>query len=125
MNPSYSPPMMKHATPAGVLSALLICLSASLMSSPVQAQSGDVVGNVDAGRKKVSMCVGCHQIPGYKASFPSVYPVPMIVGQSAKYIESSLVAYKKGDRSHPTMRSIAGSMSAQDMADLAALYGSK
>ena len=125
MNPSYLPPMMKPATTAGALSALLIFFSATLMSSPAQAQSGEVVGNADAGRKKASMCIGCHQIPGYKASFPSVYPVPMIVGQSAKYIESSLVAYKKGDRSHPTMRSIAGSMSAQDMADLAALYGSK
>jgi cytochrome c553 len=125
MNPSYSTPMMKSATPAGVLSALLIFFSAALMSSPVQAQSGEVVGNADAGRKKASMCIGCHQIPGYKASFPSVYPVPMIVGQSSKYIESSLAAYKKGDRSHPTMRSVAGSLSAQDMADLAALYGSK
>lgn len=125
MNPSYSLPMMKSATPAVVLSALLISVSASLMSSSAQAQSGEVVGNANAGRQKASMCIGCHQIPGYKASFPSVYPVPMIVGQSGKYIESSLAAYKKGDRSHPTMRSIAGSLSPQDMADLAALYGSK
>ena len=117
--------MMKSAMPASVFSALLIAVSAAFMSTPAQAQSGDVVGNADAGRKKLSMCVGCHQIPGYKASFPSVYPVPMIVGQSGKYIESALAAYKKGDRSHPTMRSIAGSLSAQDMADLAALYGSK
>jgi len=125
MNPSYSPPMMKSATPAGVLSALLISFSAALISSPVQAQSAEVVGNADAGRKKASMCIGCHQIPGYKASFPSVYSVPLISGQSSKYIESALAAYKKGDRSHPTMRSVAGSLSAQDMADLAALYGSK
>jgi cytochrome c553 len=125
MNLSYSPPMMKSATPAGVLSALLISFSAALISSPVQAQSAEVVGNADAGRKKASMCIGCHQIPGYKASFPSVYSVPLISGQSSKYIESALAAYKKGDRSHPTMRSVAGSLSAQDMADLAALYGSK
>jgi cytochrome c553 len=51
--------------------------------------------------------------------------VPLISGQTSKYIESALAAYKKGDRSHPTMRSVAGSLSAQDMADLAALYGSK
>jgi len=125
MNPSYLPPMMKSATPAGVLSALLISFSAALMSSPVQAQSGEVVGNADAGRKKASMCIGCHQIPGYKASFPSVYSVPLISGQSSKYIETALAAYKKGDRNHPTLRSVAGSLSAQDMADLAALYGSK
>ena len=49
----------------------------------------------------------------------------MIAGQSAKYIENSLQAYKKGERSHPTMRAIAGSLSDQDMADLAAYYGTK
>ena len=125
MNLSYSLPMMKSAMSASVFPALLFCFVAALMSSPAQAQSGEVVGNADAGRKKASMCIGCHQIPGYKASFPSVYSVPLISGQSSKYIESALAAYKKGDRSHPTMRSIAGSLSAQDMADLAALYGSK
>jgi cytochrome c553 len=32
------------------------------------------------------------------------------------------VAYKKGERKHPTMRAIAASLSEQDMADLAAYY---
>ena len=100
-------------------------LSATLAVSSVHAQGAAGQGNADAGRGKASMCVGCHEIPGYKASFPSVYRVPMITGQSAKYIESSLQAYRKGDRSHPTMRAIAGSLTDQDIADLAALYGSK
>ena len=50
------------------------------------------------------MCIGCHSIPGYQASFPEVYKVPMIAGQSAKYIVAALNAYKKGERKHPTMR---------------------
>jgi cytochrome c553 len=82
-------------------------------------------GNADAGKGKTSMCIGCHEIEGYKASFPVVYSVPKIVGQSSKYIEAALQAYKKGDRSHPTMRAIAGSLSDQDIADLAAYYGTK
>jgi cytochrome c553 len=49
----------------------------------------------------------------------------MITGQSGKYIELSLQAYRKGERSHPSMRAIAGSLTDQDIADLAALYGSK
>jgi cytochrome c553 len=49
----------------------------------------------------------------------------MIKGQSAKYIESALQAYRKGDRNHPTMRGIAASLSDQDIADLAAYYGTK
>jgi cytochrome c553 len=48
----------------------------------------------------------------------------MISGQSASYIVSSLTAYQKGDRKHPTMRSIAASLTAKDMADIAAYYES-
>ena len=87
--------------------------------------AGAVEGSADSGGKKNSMCIGCHAIPGYKSSFPSVYQVPMIKGQSAKYIESALEAYRKGDRSHPTMRAIAQGLSDQDIADLAAYYGTR
>ncbi len=75
-----------------------------------------------AGESKAAMCIGCHGIPGYQASFPEIHKVPMISGQNAKYITSALAAYKKGDRKHPTMNAIAQSMSEQDMADLAAFY---
>jgi cytochrome c553 len=68
------------------------------------------------------MCIGCHGIKGYQASFPEVYRVPMISGQNAKYIASALTAYKKGERKHPTMRGIADSLSDQDIADVAAYY---
>ena len=80
--------------------------------------------NAEAGKGKVAMCQGCHSIPGYQASFPEVYKVPMIAGQNAKYIVSALTAYAKGDRKHPTMRGIAGSLSEADMADVAAYYES-
>ena len=78
--------------------------------------------NAAAGEKKAAMCIGCHGIPGYQASFPEVYKVPMIAGQNAKYIVTSLAGYKKGDRKHPTMHAIATSLSEQDMTDLAAYY---
>ncbi len=68
------------------------------------------------------MCIGCHSIPGYQASFPEIHKVPMIAGQGAKYLAASLTAYQKGDRKHPTMRGIAASLSEQDIADLAAFY---
>ena len=85
--------------------------------------AADIVANAKAA--KVEQCIGCHGIPGYKATFPEVYPVPMIGGQSAKYIENALNAYKKGERKHPSMRGIAGSMSDQDIADVAAYYSSQ
>ncbi len=86
------------------------------------AAAADVVGNPKAAENKVAMCIGCHGIPGYKATFPEVYSVPMIGGQSAKYIESALNAYKKGERNNPSMRGIAASLSDQDIADVAAYY---
>jgi cytochrome c553 len=90
--------------------------------TPFMAQAQDVKGNAAAGEKKNAMCIGCHGIKGYQASFPEVYRVPMISGQTAKYITASLNAYKKGERKHPTMRAISDSLSDQDIADLAAYY---
>ncbi|MDR6538880.1 c-type cytochrome [Variovorax soli] len=88
----------------------------------VSAQAQKVTGNAENGSKKVAMCMGCHGIIGYQATFPEVHKVPMIAGQSATYIVSALTAYKGGDRKHPTMRAIADSLSEQDIADLAAYY---
>jgi cytochrome c553 len=99
------------------LLSLLIALSASLgFLSSAQAQ------DAQEGAKKVAMCIGCHGIPGYQASFPEIHKVPMIAGQGAKYIVAALTEYKKGERRHPTMRSIAASLSDKDMADVAAFY---
>ncbi len=86
------------------------------------AAAADVVGKPEAAAGKTAMCIGCHGIPEYKTAFPEVYRVPKIGGQSAKYIESALKAYQKGERKHPSMRGIAGSLSDQDIADLAAFY---
>ena len=105
------------------MNKLLITISAlvvSCVTASVMAQ--DIKGDAKAGESKNSMCVGCHGIKGYQASFPEVYKVPMISGQSAKYIVSALNAYKKGERKHPSMRGISETLSDQDMADLAAYY---
>ena len=59
---------------------------------------------------------------GYQASFPEVYRVPKLGGQSAAYIASSLKAYQTGERKHPTMRAIATSLTDQDINDIAAFY---
>jgi cytochrome c553 len=88
----------------------------------ISAQAQEVKGDVKAAEQKIAMCIGCHGIKGYQASFPEVYRVPMISGQNAKYIASALNAYKKGDRKHPTMRGIADSLSDQDIADISAYY---
>ncbi len=82
----------------------------------------EATGDAKAGVQKIAMCIGCHGIVGYQSSFPEVYKVPMISGQSANYIAAALHAYKKGERRHPTMRAIAESLNEQDIADVAAYY---
>jgi cytochrome c553 len=88
----------------------------------VASLAQEIKGDAKAGETKNAMCIGCHGIKGYQASFPEVYKVPMISGQGAKYITAALNEYKKGDRKHPTMRAIADSLTDQDIADLAAHY---
>lgn len=96
---------------------------ALLVSSvTLPALSQGIKGDVKAGQSKAAMCIGCHGIGGYQASFPEIYKAPKISGQNEKFIANSLAAYAKGERRHPSMIGIAASLSEQDMADLAAFY---
>ena len=99
----------------------LLLLALSFSAGVVQA-ADPIAGNATAGQQKNSNCIGCHGIEGWRTAFPEVYSVPKLGGQHAAYIVQALQAYKSGARSHPTMRAIAGSLSDQDMADLAAYY---
>ena len=99
------------------LPALLVACATAF-----SANAQEVKGDAKAGQKKIAMCIGCHGIQGYQASFPEVHKVPMISGQGARYIVSALTAYKKGERKHPTMRGVADNLSDQDMADIGAYY---
>ena len=101
----------------------LLSLLIALVALGASAQA--IAQDAKAGEKKAAMCIGCHGIPDYKASFPEIYRVPMIAGQSPKYIVSALTGYKTGVRKHPSMRAIAASLSDQDMADLAAFYSTQ
>lgn len=106
---------MVHIAHFGLGAATLLLATAAWAQTPPK-------GDAAAGAKKISMCVGCHGISGYKTAFPEVYSVPKIGGQQPAYIVKALQAYKSGERNHPSMRGIAATMSEQDMADLAAYY---
>jgi cytochrome c553 len=114
---------MKKPAVTHLMSALIFTVGAGF--SAVNAQAQDVKGSAEAGQAKVWLCTGCHAIPEYRADYPLVYRVPKIGGQNAAYIYAALEAYKSGERKHPTMRSIAGSMTPQDMADVSAYYAAQ
>ena len=107
-----------QSTSQRFFSAALALLAFSFHSAHAQEVKGSPVN----GEAKIAMCIGCHGIPGYQASFPEVYKVPMISRQGGKYIVAALKGYKSGERKHPTMRSVAAGLSDQDMADIAAYY---
>lgn len=80
-------------------------------------------GDITNGETLSQTCLGCHGAPGFRNASP-VYRVPMIGGQHANYIVSSLKAYKNKDRSHPTMQAQAANLTDQDMEDIGAYFAS-
>jgi cytochrome c553 len=99
-----------------MLAVLALCCAPALAQQP--APKGDPA----EAHKKIAMCEGCHGIAGYKTAYPVVYHVPKLGGQTDSYLRNALNAYKTGERSHPSMRGIAASLTEKDIADLAAYY---
>lgn len=99
-------------------------LGATLLALATAAQAqGEVKGDAERAKTKISHCIGCHGIPDYRTAYPEVYRVPMIAGQNPQYLLKALEEYKSGARNHPSMRAIVRSLSDQDMADVAVYYG--
>lgn len=101
-----------------IIMKLLLATSMFLVLSGAAQAEGDAA----AAKEKNSMCVGCHGIQDWRTAFPTVYHVPKIGGQSEQYLADALNQYKNGERSHPSMKAIAETLSEQDIKDLAAYY---
>ncbi len=97
------------------LSSLAFLVASTLPASSFAA------GDAAAGKTKAFTCMGCHGIPSYNSAYPT-YHVPKLGGQHADYLVAALQAYKSDQRSHPTMRAQAVSLSEQDMQDIAAFF---
>jgi cytochrome c553 len=102
------------------LSKFLVAAVLALAAHAASAQSTNAGQSIENAH---ALCIGCHGIPGYKTAYPSVYHVPKIAGQQPAYIVNALKAYKSGERSHPSMRGIASSLSEETMKQLADYYG--
>jgi cytochrome c553 len=105
---------------------LLVLLAAAATQSTLAQDAKSVAASSPSNAQaNVSMCIGCHGIPGYQASFPHVYRVPKIGGQSQAYIEAALKAYRQGARSHPSMTAVAKSLTDEQIAAVAAYYAAR
>lgn len=103
----------------------LLFALAAMLPLAVVAQDKKVAPAPAVGEAPVSMCIGCHSIPGYQASFPQVYRVPKIGGQSQQYLEVALKEYRQGARSHPSMTGIAKGLNDQQISAVAAYYAAR
>ena len=113
--------MIRHCALASLM--LLSATVAAQAPAPApNATAAATAGDAALGRERTRMCEGCHGIEGWRTAFPEVYRVPKLGGQHEAYLISALKQYRSGDRSHPSMRAIAGSLSDADIANLAAYY---
>lgn len=98
----------------------LCTLALVALASAHAAAESLVNGDADAGKAKSVTCSACHGANGN-----SISPLwPNIAGQSARYLQEQLQAFKSGDRKDPLMSSQAMLLSEQDMADLAVYFES-
>ena len=95
---------------------LAATISGAIASTAVMA-----AGNAEAGATKAVVCQACHGANGN-----SVNPEwPSLAGLGADYIAEQLKNFKAGKRANPVMMPNAMALSADDMADLGAYFGSQ
>ena len=94
---------------------LLIALafSASALAGPK--------GKIAAGKAKAQVCAACHGADGNK-TLDGTYP--KLAGQYPDYLSKALHEYKTGKRKNAIMAGQAQGLSDQEIADLAAYFGS-
>ncbi|HEY2817799.1 MAG TPA: cytochrome c [Casimicrobiaceae bacterium] len=75
--------------------------------------------DLEAAKKKVSeLCQACHAMDGNS----QVPDYPKLAGQNQDYLAKALRDYKSGARKDPTMNGFAGTLTAQDIDNLAAYF---
>jgi cytochrome c553 len=99
---------------ARLCAALIIALPLLPLARSFAAAAGDVA----AGRRKALQCQTCHGLDGL-SKLPEA---PHLAGQPEQYLVKSLNEYRSGARKNDMMSLVAGALSNQDIADLAAYY---
>jgi cytochrome c553 len=103
--------------------ATLVALLAARAADAQMLQPLSLQGDAERGKGLAYTCTGCHGVDGAVNAYPT-YHVPKLGGQNADYIEVALQGYRAGTRAHATMHAQAAELSDQDIADLAAYFGS-
>jgi len=95
----------------------IVALSMLVAVAPL-AEAADI----DAGKAKVqAVCAACHGASGVSVSDT----IPNLAGQKAAYLEAQLKALKDGSRKNPIMNAMAGQLSGDDIANVAAYFAAQ
>jgi sulfide dehydrogenase cytochrome subunit len=73
----------------------------------------------DQGAQLAATCAACHRLDGHDRGIPS------IVGLSEEQFATAMRAYKSGERSGPIMRTMARSLSNEEIAILARYFAAR
>ncbi len=84
------------------------------------ASSAMAGGDPVAGKKKASLCIGCHGADGNSAN-PDW---PKLAGQGEGYLAKQITDFKTGDRKDGTMNAMVGGLSDTDIVNVAAFFAS-
>ncbi len=103
-----------------IFNVALLFWPARALAIALLAASPALAGDAAAGKQKAAMCAVCHGLNGI-AKNPDA---PNLAGDNANYIMKQLHAFKNGDRKDPQMSIIAGSLTEEDIANVAAWYSS-
>lgn len=104
--------------------------SADRAEGHTSSSAGLPAGHIDAGEKLAATkgkatnqsCVDCH---GKEGNAPIDPTYPRLGGQYHDYIAHALQTYRDGDREHALMSQQAQDLTDQQIADLAAYFGSR
>ncbi|MCS4505926.1 Cytochrome c4 [wastewater metagenome] len=98
------------------MNRLLIGLAATALLAMTTQAGAIPPGSAKDGKPKAQVCMSCHAPDLNNPAFPK------IAGQHADYLFHALQAYKSGKRQNPVMAGQVGSLSREDMADLATYF---
>lgn len=83
------------------------------------ATPGHAAGDAALGAYLAAECTACHQLSGHSAG-----GIPPIIGWPEQQFVAALDAYGRKQRDNPVMQTIAARLSREEMAALAAYFGS-
>ena len=95
---------------------------AIILMSVSLASVAQAAGNAAAGEKIVTgVCAACHGVDGNSV----ITTNPKLAQQHPEYIAKQLANFKSGERKNAVMSGMAASLSQEDMANVAAYFGSQ